>query len=145
LAHQVLAPPHSCCTVKRVFCTSVQRRRPNLNSKCTNPMVGLKRLSCLGEDRRMSGREVTVGGQSWGGSIPCPIATTSRVANELPQQLSLLVSELKDRGDSLSQGRWQRWVPVSLECSQPQPVRCECLSFCHPNKLRLAQKSNSLI
>jgi hypothetical protein len=77
-------------------------------------MVGLKRLSCLGQDRRMSGREVAVGGQSWSGSIPYPIDTTSRVGHKLPQQLSLLISGLKDRGDSLSQGRRRRRVLARL-------------------------------
>jgi hypothetical protein len=77
-------------------------------------MVGLKRLSCLGQDRRMSGHEVAVGGQSCSGSIPCPIDTTSRVGHKLPQQLSLLISGLKDRGDSLSQGRQQRRVLARL-------------------------------
>jgi hypothetical protein len=84
-------------------------------------MVGLKRLSCLGEERRMSGREVVVGGHCWSGSIPYPIVTTSRVGHKLPQQLSLLISGLKDRGDSLSHGRRQRWVPVSLGVLGPSP------------------------
>jgi hypothetical protein len=57
-------------------------------------MVGLKRLSCLGEERWMSGREVAIGG--WSGSIPFPIATMSRVGHKLPQQLGLLVSRLND-------------------------------------------------
>jgi hypothetical protein len=77
-------------------------------------MVSLKRLSYLSEEQWMSGCEVTVGSQSWSGSISCPIASMSRVGHELPQQLSLLISGLKDRGDSLSQGRWRRRVPVRL-------------------------------
>jgi hypothetical protein len=60
------------------------------------PVVGLKMLSCLGEERRMRSREVAVGGQSWSWSISCPIATTGGVGNELPQQLGLLVAGLKD-------------------------------------------------
>jgi hypothetical protein len=67
------------------------------------PVISLKRLSCLGEERRVSGREVTVGGTSWSGSISCPIGTTSRVGHELPQQLSLLIVGLKDQVDRLSQ------------------------------------------
>jgi hypothetical protein len=59
-------------------------------------MVGPKRLSYLGEERRMSGREVTVGGWSWIGSIPYPITIMSRVGHKLLQQLSLLISRLKD-------------------------------------------------
>jgi hypothetical protein len=66
-------------------------------------MIGLKRLSCLGEERRMSGHEVAVGGQSWSWSIACPMATMSRVGHKLPQQLGLLVSRLQDQGNSLSQ------------------------------------------
>jgi hypothetical protein len=77
-------------------------------------MVDLKRLSCLGEEQQMSGHKIIVGGQSWSGSIPCPNATMSKVGHKLPQQLGPLVSGLKDRGDSLSQGRWRRWVPVRL-------------------------------
>jgi hypothetical protein len=78
------------------------------------PVVGPKRLSCIGEERWMRSREIAVGGQSWSWSIPCPIATTCEVGNELPQQLGLLVVGLKDRGDRLSQTwRWRR-VPVPL-------------------------------
>jgi hypothetical protein len=78
-------------------------------------------LSCLGEKQWMSGREVIVGGQSWTGSIPCPISTTSRVGHKLPLQFGLLASGLKDRGDSLSQGqRWRR-IPVSLSVLGPNP------------------------
>jgi hypothetical protein len=47
-------------------------------------VIGLKTLSCLGEERRVSGREVAVGGRSWSGSISCPIATMSGVGHELP-------------------------------------------------------------
>jgi hypothetical protein len=57
-------------------------------------MVGLKRLSCIGAERRMSGCDVIVGGQSWSGSIPCPMDTTSKVDHKLPQQLDVLVSGL---------------------------------------------------
>jgi hypothetical protein len=78
------------------------------------PVVGLKRLSCLGEERRMRSHEVAVGGQSWGWSIPCPIATTGGVGHELPQQLDLLDVGLKDRGDRLSQTWWWRRIPVPL-------------------------------
>jgi hypothetical protein len=83
------------------------------------PVVSLKRLSCLGEERRVRSREVAIGGWSWSGSIPCPIATTGRVGNELPQQLGLLVAGLKDGGDRLSQTWWWRWVPVPLGVLSP--------------------------
>jgi hypothetical protein len=53
-------------------------------------------LHLLGEERRMCSREVAVGGRSWSWSIPCPIATTGGVGNELPQQLGLLIAGLKD-------------------------------------------------
>jgi hypothetical protein len=59
-------------------------------------VVSLKRLSCLGEERRMHSHEVVVGGRSWSWSIPCPIATMGGVGNELPQQLGLLIAGLKD-------------------------------------------------
>jgi hypothetical protein len=79
-------------------------QEPKLGLDCTKPMVGLKRLSYLGEERRVSGCEVVVASQSWSRSIPYPIFTTSRVGDKLLQQLGLLISGLKDRGDSLSQG-----------------------------------------
>jgi hypothetical protein len=62
-------------------------------------VIGLKRLSCLGEEWRVSGREVAVGGQSWSRSISCTIATMSGVGHKLPQQLGLLIAGLKDRDD----------------------------------------------
>jgi hypothetical protein len=31
------------------------------------------------------------------------------------------------------------------ERAQDHPFNCECLPFCHPNKLPLVQKSNSAI
>jgi hypothetical protein len=71
-------------------------QEPKLGLHDRNSVVGLKRLSCLGEERRMRSREVTVGGQSWSWSIPCPIATTGGVGHELLQQLGLLVAGLKD-------------------------------------------------
>jgi hypothetical protein len=87
-------------------------------------VISLKSLSCLGEERRVSDREVAVGGKSWSGSISCPIATMSKVGHELPQQLGLLVVGLKDRGDRLSQTWWWRRIPVSLGLSAPaRPLR----------------------
>jgi hypothetical protein len=47
------------------------------------PVIGLERLSCLGEERRVSGREVTVGSRSWSESIPCPMPAMSRVCHQL--------------------------------------------------------------
>jgi hypothetical protein len=69
-------------------------QEPKLGLHHPKPVVGLKRLSSLGEERRMRSREVAVGGWSW--SIPYPIATTGGAGNELPQQLGLLVVGLKD-------------------------------------------------
>jgi hypothetical protein len=67
----------------------------------------------------MGGHEVVVGGWSGSGSIPGPIATTSRVGHELRQQLGLLILGLKDQGDRLSQ-TWQwRHVPISLGALGP--------------------------
>jgi hypothetical protein len=71
-------------------------QEPKLGLYDSKPVVGLKRLSCLGEERRMRSHEVIVGGRSWSWSIPCPIATTGGVGNELPQQLGLFVAGLKD-------------------------------------------------
>jgi hypothetical protein len=68
-----------------------EAQEPELGLHHPKPVVGLKRLSCLGEERRVPSREVAVGGQSWSGSISCPNATTGGVDNELPQQLSLLI------------------------------------------------------
>jgi hypothetical protein len=69
---------------------------PELGLHHPKPVVGLQRLSCLGEERRVRSREVVVGGQSWSWSISCPIATTIGVGNELLQQLGLLIVRLKD-------------------------------------------------
>jgi hypothetical protein len=40
-------------------------QEPKLGLNHPKPVVGLQRLSCLGEERRMCSREVTVGGRSW--------------------------------------------------------------------------------
>jgi hypothetical protein len=71
-------------------------QEPELGLHHRKPVVGLKRLSCLGEERRVRSREVAVSGQSWSWSISCPITTTGGVGNELPQQLGLFIAELKD-------------------------------------------------
>jgi hypothetical protein len=71
-------------------------QEPKLGLHDLKPVVGLKRLSCLGEERRMRSREVAVGGGSWGWSIPCHIATMGGVGHELPEQLGLLIAGLKD-------------------------------------------------
>jgi hypothetical protein len=59
-------------------------QEPKLELNHMKPMVDLERLSCLSEERQMSGHEVVVGGRRWSGGISCPIATTSRVGHELP-------------------------------------------------------------
>jgi hypothetical protein len=83
-------------------------------TRSPKPVVGLERLSCLGEERWVSVRNVIVGSQSWSRSIPHPVDTTSRVGHQLSYQLSLLITGLKDRGDRLSQTwRWRR-IPVPL-------------------------------
>jgi hypothetical protein len=87
-------------------------QEPKLGLNHPKPVIGLERLSCLGEERQMGGRQVVVGGHSWSRSISCPIATTSGIGHELPQQLSLLIVGLKDRGDGFNQGRRQRRAPV---------------------------------
>jgi hypothetical protein len=78
-------------------------QEPKLGLHHLKPVVGLKRLSRLGEKRWVHSREVAVGGQSWSWSISCPIATTCGICNELPQQLGLLIAGLMDRDDRLSQ------------------------------------------
>jgi hypothetical protein len=94
-------------------------QEPKLGLHHPKPVIGLKRLSCLSKEWRVSGHEVTVGGRSW--SISCPIPTMSRVGHELPQQLGLLITGLKNRGDRLSQTwRWRR-VPVPLGVLGPSP------------------------
>jgi hypothetical protein len=71
-------------------------QEPKLGLHHPKPVISLKRLSCLGKERRVSGRKVAVGGRSGSGRISCPIATTSRVSHELLQQLGLLIAGLKD-------------------------------------------------
>jgi hypothetical protein len=86
-------------------------QEPKLGLHHPKPVVGLKRLSCLSEERRVHSREVAIGGRRWSGSISCPIATMGRVGNELPQQLGLLVAGLKDRDDRFSQ-TWEFLAPA---------------------------------
>jgi hypothetical protein len=58
-------------------------QEPKLGLDHPKPVIGLERLSCLSEERRVSGRKVAVGSWSWSGSIPFPIATTSRDGHQL--------------------------------------------------------------
>jgi hypothetical protein len=46
-------------------------------------VIGLERLSCLGEEWWVSGRKVAIGSGSWSGSVPHPMATVSRVGHQL--------------------------------------------------------------
>jgi hypothetical protein len=89
-------------------------QKPNLGLNHTEPVVGFQRLSCLSEERRVSGREVLIGGRCLSMIIASPVASTSwsGVGHELPHQLSLLISRLEDGGNSFGQGRWWGWVPV---------------------------------
>jgi hypothetical protein len=96
-------------------------QEPELGLHHPKPVVRLKRLSCLGEERWVRSRKIAIGGQSWSWSISCPITTTDRVGTELPHQLSLLIVGLKDRDNHLSQTwRWRR-VPVPLGVLGPVP------------------------
>jgi hypothetical protein len=96
-------------------------QEPKLGLHHPKPVIDLKRLSCLGEERRVSGCKVAIGSRSWSGSISCPIATMSGVVHELLQQLGLLIAGLEERGDRLSQTwRW-RQVLVSLGVLSPSP------------------------
>jgi hypothetical protein len=47
-------------------------QEPELGLLHPKPVISLERLSYLGEERRVSGYEVVVGGWSWSGSISCP-------------------------------------------------------------------------
>jgi hypothetical protein len=58
-------------------------QEPKLGLDHLKPVIGLERLSCLGEERRMSGHKVAVGSQSWSRSIPCPMTAASRVGHQL--------------------------------------------------------------
>jgi hypothetical protein len=58
-------------------------QEPKLGLDHPKLVIGLERLSCLGEKRRVSSHEVAVGSQSWSGSIPCHMATMSRVGHQL--------------------------------------------------------------
>jgi hypothetical protein len=108
-------------------------QEPKLGLHHPKPVISLKRLSCLDEEQRLSGHEVTVGGR--GGSISCSIATTSRVGHELSQQLGLLIVRLKDLGYCLSQTwRW-RQITVSLGALGPSlsfaSVHHSTIQTCH--------------
>jgi hypothetical protein len=107
----VVGPPHAGITTqllrdKEGLLHLGATQEPKLGLHHPKPVIGLKRLSCLGEVWWVSGREVDIGGQSWSRSNSCPIAPTSGVGHELPHQLGLLVTRFKDRGDRLSQ-TWQ--------------------------------------
>jgi hypothetical protein len=58
-------------------------QEPELGLYNPKPVISLERLSCLSEERWVSGHEVAVGGWSGSGSIAVPIATMSRVGHEL--------------------------------------------------------------
>jgi hypothetical protein len=58
-------------------------QEPKLGLDHLKPVIGLERLSCLGEEQRVSGRKVTIGSQSWSGIIPHPMAAASRIGHQL--------------------------------------------------------------
>jgi hypothetical protein len=87
---------------------------PELGLDGSQPMVLHLRLTRFGEGRGMSGQKFPIGGWSLTLSVLHSIPTTSEVLHELAQQLSLLIPRLRDGGDGLSQGRWQRWSPVLM-------------------------------
>jgi hypothetical protein len=58
-------------------------QEPKLVLNYPESMIGLERLSCLGEEQRVSGYKVAVGSQSSSRSIPCPMAATGRVGHQL--------------------------------------------------------------
>jgi hypothetical protein len=84
----VVGPPHASVTTQLLsgeegLLHFGATQEPKLGLHHPKPMVSLKRLSYLGEERRVRSREVAVRGRSW--SISCPIATTGGVGNELSQ------------------------------------------------------------
>jgi hypothetical protein len=83
LAHHALALPHNCCVREEGLLHLRAVQEPKLGLDHPKPVIGLERFSSLDEERWVSGHKVTVGSQSWSGSIPCPIATTSRVGHQL--------------------------------------------------------------
>ena len=84
----VVGPPHTGVTTQ-LLCgeegllhlRAVQE--PKLGLDHLKPVIGLEWLSWLGEEWRVSGREVAVGSRSWSGSIPCPMAAMSRAGHQL--------------------------------------------------------------
>jgi hypothetical protein len=113
-------------------------QEPKLGLHDPKPVVGLKRFSCLGAERRMRSCEVAIGGQSWSWSIPCPhchhgwswprAAATTRSARRGTQGLRRsLEPNLAVEADSRSLGS-----------SRPHFACYECSPFCHPNKSPLA-------
>jgi hypothetical protein len=52
-------------------------QEPKLGLDHPKPMIGLQRLSCFHEERRVSSHKVSRGGQSWSGGVPSPIASMS--------------------------------------------------------------------
>jgi hypothetical protein len=84
----VVGPP--CTSIITQLLRSEERslhlnavQEPKLGLHHIKPVIGLKRLSYLSEERRVSGREVAIGGWSWSRSISCPIAPMSGVSHEL--------------------------------------------------------------
>jgi hypothetical protein len=58
-------------------------QEPKLGLDHPKLVIGLERLSCLGEERRLSGRKVAIGSRCWSGCIPHPMAAASRVGHQL--------------------------------------------------------------
>jgi hypothetical protein len=84
----VVGPPHTGVTMQLLHGEEslLQLRavqEPKLGLNHPKPVIDLERLSCLDEEQQVSGHEVTVGGRRWSRSIPCPIATMSRVSHQL--------------------------------------------------------------
>jgi hypothetical protein len=66
----VVGPPRASVTPQLLcgeegFLHFGAAQEPKLGLHNPKPVVGLKRLSCLGEERRMHSHEVAVGGRSW--------------------------------------------------------------------------------
>jgi hypothetical protein len=56
-------------------------QEPKLGLDHPEPVIDLERISCLSEERRVSGRKVIVGSRSWSGSIPRSMAAARRVGH----------------------------------------------------------------
>jgi hypothetical protein len=139
----VVGPPHTGVT-PQLLCGEEgllhlgSAQEPELGLHHSKPVVGLQRLSCLGEERRVRSRKVAVGGQSWSWSISCP-----HCHHGWSWQRAGAATRSARRGAQGSRRSLEPNLAVearscSLGSSRSHSVRCECSPICHPNMLPLA-------